>query len=42
MLRESPIDVVVTDAILPHVAGAGLLGQMQEARPDVQVIMIDG
>ena len=42
MLQERPTDVVVTDIILPHVAGVALLGQIQETWLDVQVIMISG
>ena len=40
VLQEISIDVVVTDTILSHVAGVALLGRMQEARPDGQVIII--
>lgn len=41
VLRE-PVDIVVTDIILPRVTGVSLLERIQQARPDVQVIMITG
>lgn len=42
LLREEPFDVVVTDIILPRKTGVVLLGEIREAKPDVQVIMITG
>ncbi|MCK4356545.1 PAS domain S-box protein [Candidatus Bipolaricaulota bacterium] len=42
LLREESFDVVVTDIILPRKTGIVLLGEIREAQPDVQVIMITG
>jgi len=42
LLRESSVDVVVTDIILPNVTGVALLEKIQQASPDVQVVMITG
>jgi len=42
LLREKSFDVVVTDIILPRKTGVVLLGEIREAQPDVQVIMITG
>lgn len=42
LLQQDPIDIVVTDIILPRVTGVSLLEQIQRIRPDVLVIMITG
>jgi len=42
LLAKEPFDVVVTDIILPRKSGVVLLGDIREAQPDVQVIMMTG
>lgn len=42
LLREESFDVVVTDIILPRRTGVALLGDIRDAQPDVQVIMVTG
>jgi len=42
LLQEQPVDIIVTDIILPRVTGVALLERIQEARPDVQITMITG
>ena len=39
-LRKHPMDVVLTDVILPRVSGVDLLRQIREISPHVQVIMM--
>ena len=42
ILKERPVDVVVTDIILPKVSGVQLLQQIRETSPEVLVIMMTG
>ena len=42
LLGKEPFDVVVSDIILPRKSGVVLLGDIREAQPDVQVIMVTG
>ncbi len=42
LLDEQHPSVVVTDIILPRMTGVGLLKQIAERSPDIQVIMITG
>ena len=42
ILRTQPIDLVLTDIILPRVSGVDLLRQIRQMSPDVQVIMMTG
>ncbi|MCJ2512736.1 MAG: response regulator [Candidatus Thermoplasmatota archaeon] len=42
LLDKEPFDVVVTDIVLPRKSGVVLLGDIREAQPDVQVIMVTG
>ena len=42
VIRERPLDVVLTDIILPGVSGIDLLRQIRGACPEVQVVMMTG
>ncbi len=42
ILKERPVDVVLTDIILPKVSGVQLLRRIRGALPDVPVIMMTG
>jgi len=42
LLGERPVDVVVTDIILPRVSGMRLLQQIRERDPAIQVIVMTG
>ncbi len=42
IFRSRPIDVVLTDIILPQVSGVDLLRRVREISPQVQVIMMTG
>ncbi|HBD08588.1 MAG TPA: hypothetical protein DCZ69_10020, partial [Syntrophobacteraceae bacterium] len=42
VLQSKPMDVVLTDIILPRVSGVDLLRQIREIAPHVQVIMMTG
>jgi signal transduction histidine kinase/FixJ family two-component response regulator len=42
ILQSEPIDVVLTDIILPRVSGVDLLRRIHERSPQVQVIMMTG
>jgi PAS domain S-box-containing protein len=42
ILNESPIDVVLTDIILPKVTGVDILRRIREMAPDVVVVMMTG
>ncbi len=42
ILHKTPMDVVLTDIILPRVSGVDLLRQIRNAAPRVQVIMMTG
>jgi signal transduction histidine kinase/DNA-binding response OmpR family regulator len=42
ILREKPIDVVLTDIILPKASGLDLLKKIKDISPDVRVIMMTG
>ena len=42
VLRRKPVDLVLTDIILPRVSGVDLLRQIRQISPDVQVVMMTG
>ena len=42
VLRRQPVDLVLTDIILPRVSGVDLLRQIRQISPDIQVIMMTG
>lgn len=42
ILRSNPMDVVLTDIILPRISGVELLRQIREISPSIQVIMMTG
>ena len=42
VLRNCPVDVILTDIILPRVSGVELLRRIREISPHVQVIMMTG
>jgi signal transduction histidine kinase/DNA-binding response OmpR family regulator len=42
ILKARPVDVVLTDIILPKVSGVQLLQRIQETSPEVPVIMMTG
>ena len=42
ILQSKPVDVVLTDIILPRVSGVDLLRQIRDISPHVQVIMMTG
>ena len=42
ILKDKPVDVVVTDIILPRVSGVQLLQRIRKASPEVLVIMMTG
>ena len=42
VLKSTPMDVILTDIILPKVSGVDLLRQIRELSPHVQVIMMTG
>ncbi|MFH0997814.1 MAG: response regulator [Pseudomonadota bacterium] len=41
-LRDKPMDVILTDIIMPRLSGVELLRQIREISSDVQVIMMTG
>ena len=41
-LRRQPVDLVLTDIILPRVSGVDLLRQIRQISPDVRVVMMTG
>jgi len=41
-LHRGPIDVVVTDVVMPRVDGPGLVKALLELRPDLKVLYISG
>jgi DNA-binding NtrC family response regulator len=42
LLKEQPPDLVITDLMMPHISGIGILRRAKEANPDVVVIVITG
>jgi len=42
LIQSMPIDVLLTDIILPGVSGVDLLRQVRDFSPDIQVIMMTG
>ena len=42
VLKSTPMDVILTDIILPKVSGVDLLRQIREMSPHAQVIMMTG
>jgi two-component system cell cycle sensor histidine kinase/response regulator CckA len=41
-LHRGPIDIVVTDVVMPRVDGPGLVKALLELRPDLKVLYISG
>ncbi|HXB70449.1 MAG TPA: response regulator [Candidatus Acidoferrales bacterium] len=39
---EGPIDVLVTDVVMPGMTGPELFGRLTQSRPDLQVLLISG
>jgi DNA-binding NtrC family response regulator len=42
ILKEHPPDLVITDLMMPHINGIGILKRAREANPNVVVIVITG
>lgn len=42
ILKEEPIDVVLTDIIMPKMSGVDLLKEIRKTSPDVPVVMMTG
>lgn len=42
ILENSPVDLVITDIIMPEQDGFGLIGDIRVYHPDVRVIAISG
>jgi DNA-binding NtrC family response regulator len=42
LLKGEEVDVVLLDIYLPGLSGVDALGKIQEARPDLPVVMISG
>jgi response regulator RpfG family c-di-GMP phosphodiesterase len=42
LLREPPVDVILSDIIMPRRPGTSLLRMIRDVYPDIQVIMITG
>lgn len=42
LLKEQPPDLVITDLMMPHINGIGILKRAKEANPDAVVVVITG
>lgn len=42
VLRTTPVDVLVTDVIMPHMSGVELVHAVRQTYPDIGVVMVSG
>jgi CheY-like chemotaxis protein len=42
LAREAPVDLVITDYLMPSMTGDELLGRLREQRPDLKALIVTG